>query len=127
MKLKVYLSGGMKSGWQQQFINISDSNLIEFFDPSKHGLTDSKEYTVWDLFYTKNCDILFAYMEESNPTGFGLMLEIGYAKALGKTIILVDEKSKKDENFARSFKIVRESATIVFETLDEGIEFLKSF
>jgi nucleoside 2-deoxyribosyltransferase len=132
MKNKIYLSGGMKSGWQQIvktafYIPTSGTYWFEFFNPANHNLSDSKEYTAWDLFYTKHCDILFASMEESNPSGFGLALEIGYAKALGKTIILVDEKSKTDESFAGKFKIVRESSTVVFEDFDKGVEFLESF
>ena len=133
MKLKVYLAGGMKSGWQDKVrrkiyaANSEKFDRFEFFNPSTHGLTDSKEYTTWDLFHVQHCDIVFAYMEEANLSGYGLALEIGFAKALGKTIILVEEKSKTDESFARKFAIVRESATVVFEELDKGIDFLKRF
>ena len=44
-------------------------------------------------------------MQKDNPSGFGLTLEIGYAAALGKQIILVDEKSSFDEIFEQKFKI----------------------
>jgi len=80
---------------------------------------------LWDLFYVEKCDILFAYMQEDNPSGFGLTLEIGFARALHKPIILVDEKSNNDKTFERYFKIVRESASIVFEDINDGINFLK--
>ena len=123
--MKVYLSGGMKSSWQS-FV-IGDCDGFEFFDPRRHGLSDPHEYTIWDLEHVRQCDIVFAYMESTNPSGIGLTLEIGYAKALNKTIILVDEKSCVDSEFEKRFRIVRCSADIVFNTLEDGIEFLKSF
>ena len=64
-------------------------------------------------------------MQEENPSGYGLTLEIGYAKAINKPIILVDEKSDAKSKFSRYFKIVRESSTVVFDNLEEGVELLK--
>lgn len=126
MKTKVYLAGGMnKSNWQGKVIKTVGKKGFLFYNPREHSLSDSKQYTFWDLFYVKQCDILFAYMQDTNPSGIGLTLEIGYAKALSKSIILVDEKSKNDSTFARRFKIVQQSASIVFENLDEGVNFLK--
>jgi nucleoside 2-deoxyribosyltransferase len=125
--LKVYLAGGFNSGWQDK-VREELKNKVIFFDPRFHGLEESaSQYTTWDLFHVKNCDILFAFMEATNPSGYGLSLEVGYAKALGKTIILIDEKSLKEKPFDRYFKIVRESSDSVFDTLNDGIKFLKAF
>lgn len=126
METRVYLAGGMnESNWQQKVIdNVGKKNFV-FYNPREHSLTDSEEYTFWDLFYVKQSDILFAYMQSDNPSGIGLTLEIGYARALDKSIILVDERSKVDEAFANRFQIVRESSTIVFDNLKDGIDFLK--
>lgn len=124
---KIYLAGGLKSNWQE----IVEGNLSDqfiFFNPRNHGLeTDSKYYTVWDIHHIKKCDIMFGYMEASNPFGYGLALEIGYARALNKTIILVNDKSKVDDAFDRYFKIVENLADIVFENLDDAIDFLRRF
>lgn len=126
MKTKIYLAGGInKSNWQQKVIDDVGQKDIVFYNPGKHELTDSKEYTFWDLHYVKQSDILFAFMQRDNPSGIGLALEIGYARALDKPIILVDEKSKSDEDFANRFEFVRESSTIVFNKIEEGISFLK--
>ncbi len=126
METRVYLAGGMNdSNWQQKVINDIGQNNFVFYNPREHSLTNSTEYTFWDLFYVKQSDILFAYMQSDNPSGIGLTLEIGYARALDKSIILVDERSKNDAAFANRFKIVRESSSIVFDNLDEGINFLK--
>ncbi len=127
MKTKVYLSGGMNDlNWQKLVIDSIGCDSYTFFNPREHQLEDSKQYTFWDLYYVEKCDIVFAYMEETNPSGYGLTLEIGYAKALNKPIILVDEKSKNTGSFAKYFKIVRESSTIVFDNLQEGIALLKN-
>lgn len=126
MKTKVYLAGGMnESNWQKKVIETINSENFVFYNPREHSLTNSTEYTFWDLFYVKQSDILFAYMQSDNPSGIGLTLEVGYARALDKSIILVDERSKNDETFANRFKIVRESSTIVFDNLEDGINFLK--
>ena len=75
----------------------------------------------------RSCDIVFAYMEASNPSGYGLTFEIGIAYALNKTIILVDERSEKDAFFEKYFKIVHSPSSAVFQDLQEGINFLMKF
>lgn len=124
--MKVYLAGGMKSDWQSILINKFQDNFI-FFNPQDHQLDNSKEFTTWDLHFINQSDIIFAYLQNDNPSGFGLTLEVGYAKALNKTIILVDERSKNDIHFSSFFKIVRESANVVFDNFDDGINFLERF
>ena len=124
--LKVYLAGSLDSDWQSNVITRFKDNFI-FYNPKDHNLNSSLEYTTWDLFYLKKSDIIFAFMEKNNPSGFGLTLEIGYAKALSLTIILVDEKSLDDYTFNDKFRIVRDSATIVYDSLEDGLQFLSSF
>ena len=127
MKTRIYLAGGLNdSDWQNKVMAATGTGNFVFFNPKEHLLTDSREYTIWDLFYVRNCDILFAYMGKNNPSGFGLTLEVGFARALDKPIILVDEKSETDKDFENKFKIVRESASIVFNNLNEGLGFLKN-
>jgi hypothetical protein len=126
-KPTVYLAGGMNhSDWQSEIESTLEEKFI-FFNPRKHNLEMPQAYTVWDLHFVKKCDILFAYMERNNPSGFGLTLEIGLARGLDKTIILIDEKSKFDEKFANYFRIVRESSSIVFDNFTDGLIFLEKF
>ena len=125
-KAKVYLAGGMKSGWQDNIIERFKNKFI-FFNPRDHKLDNPIEYTLWDLHFVKESDILFAFMEKENPSGFGLTLELGFAKALNKTIILVDERSAVNESFANRFKIVRESSSVTFNNIEDGIKFLDRF
>lgn len=127
LKTKVYLAGGFRTNWQEQ-VKTSCGDSLLLFNPREHGLEiNSKQYTAWDLFHVKHCDIFFAHMEATNPSGLGLCLELGYAKALGKTIVLVDGKSLEDESFAKYFEIARESADVVFDKLEDGIKYLSTF
>jgi nucleoside 2-deoxyribosyltransferase len=124
---KVYLAGGLATNWRRSIIDEMGDFFI-FFDPQNHGSEScSKEYTNWDLFHVKQCDIIFAYMEKDNQSGYGLTLEIGYAKALDKLIILVDERSSIDTKFSRFFRIVQESASITFDDIEKGKSYLKKF
>ena len=120
----IYLSGGHRSGWQD-FI-VRSAGRFEFIDPSKNGLSDSKAYTSWDLYSIDKCDIVFAYFESTNPSGYGLALEVGYAAAKVKHVIFVDEKSESDQNLSKYIKIIREASDAVFESIDEGVNYLKS-
>jgi hypothetical protein len=125
-KAKVFLSGGFKSDWQSKVIEAIGDQFI-FFNPRQHGLEHSDFYTTWDIHFVKECNILFAYMEESNPSGYGLAFELGVAYSLNKTIILVDEKSKEEPTFAKYFKILYKPSGVVLTNLPEGIEYLKKF
>lgn len=125
-KLKVFLSGGFKSNWQNKIIERYNDEFI-FFNPREHGLDDPDQYTIWDIHFIKQCDILFAYMEETNPSGYGLAFELGLAYGLNKTIILVDERSKKDDVFRNYFRIMYKPSNIVFDNFEDGVKYLKAF
>ena len=125
-KPKIYLSGGFRSNWQKRVIDAL-GNSCTFFNPREHNLNNAQEYWTWDIHFVRECDIVFAYMEADNPSGYGLMLEVGLAYGLNKTIILVDEKSKFDEDFSKYFKIVSSTANVYFEDIDKGVEYLMMF
>lgn len=125
-KQAVYLAGGMSSGWQNLIMSKLHGQFT-FYNPAEHAIENGEEYTAWDLHYVRCSDIVFAYMEESNPSGIGLSLEVGYARAMGKTVILVDERSAVDPVFAHRFHIVRETATITLNSLEHGLRVLLSF
>jgi len=125
-KAKVFLSGGFKSNWQSNLITNLENEFI-FFNPREHGLEHSDFYTTWDIHFIKECDILFAYMESTNPSGYGLAFELGVAYALNKTIILVDEKSMEGDSFAKYFKILYKPSGVVLNKIEDGIEYLRKF
>lgn len=121
--LTVYLAGGFHSGWQDSIIKVFPN--FHFFDPRTHNLKDEKQYTLWDLTAIRQSDWVFAYLEKDNPAGFALALEIGYAKALDKFVLLVDEKSPSDERNRRYLGMVRSTSDIVFDSFEEGLKYME--
>lgn len=123
-KKTVYLSGGHHSGWQTRVKSCVEK--FNYLDPSQTGITDPTLYTEWDLNALRNSDIIFAYFEKSNPSGYGLALEIGYAASSGKFVILVDEKSPNTPDIACYLKIIHKTANVVFSDFDEAVNYLKN-
>ena len=124
---RVYLAGGMNSKWRSVItkrLEGSASNFI-FIDPMDNNMKNPDQYTFWDLRSIEQCDILLGYMEQSNPSGYGLNLEIGYAKALGKTIVLVvPDDFTRDDDRSRYFGMARVCADVVVKTLSDAADFL---
>lgn len=117
MKPTVYLSGGMHSGWQDVVkAAVPDA---DYFDPREHGLAKAEDYTRWDTDAIKESELMFAFLEESNPSGAGLAYEVGYALASGVHVIFVCEKRD------RYFDIVKSASHECYTTLANGIEALQ--
>lgn len=110
----VYLAGGMKDGWQERIVPFLDGH--EILDPRSWGSPDPAVYTARDLEGIRKADCLLVHMSSSNPSGFGLSVELGYAYALGKRIIFCDEI----EGDWRSgyFGMHRQMATVVCRDLE---------
>ena len=119
-KNTVYLAGGFHSNWQEKVILSLKGWTVH--DPSSHNIQNPSEYTDWDLKAIQNSDVILAYMEKDNPGGYALALEIGYAKALGKKILLVEEHKDKDRQ--KYFEMVRAVADCTFPDIDNAIKYL---
>lgn len=119
----VYLAGGMRSGWQDtlQFDEPLRREGVRFLDPRMHQFEAEGAYTAWDLEAVKQADLIFAFLEADNPSGYGMSLEIGYAKALGKMIIFVEEPGHPQ---SRYLGMCRASATFNVDDLKTGIMLL---
>jgi hypothetical protein len=120
---KVYLAGGLHSGWQDRVSEVIPRFAV--LNPRNHGLTDGAQYTLWDLEAIRRSDLVFAYLEATNPAGYSLALEVGYAKALAKPVVLVDEKSRSSEDTTRHMAMVHALADVTFQTLDDGLNYLR--
>jgi nucleoside 2-deoxyribosyltransferase len=115
--LKIYLAGGMRTrvrvddqgrtydfNWQdvvKQFLKPEH----EVLDPRDHNTKEFTEYSFLDVLRIRQCDVLIGYIEEEHPGPYGLAGEIAYAKGLGKTTLLINEKHEDryirfTENFA---------------------------
>lgn len=120
--IKVYLAGDMRSGWQDRITKLLPKT-IKISDPRKKPKEYEKTpalYTQWDLSEIRKADIVLAYMCGSNPSGFGLSLELGYACALGKTIIFLDA-IKKDFR-SGYFGMARSVSTTIVHTFKDAAQ-----
>lgn len=115
--MNIYLAGGLKTDWQDRVMDAVPNHI--YFDPRSHGLVDPREYAEWDLRHVIKSDWIFAYMERSNPTGYGMCIEIGFAYACNIPIVLVNEQP------GRKWNMVHECCNYVTESFEDGIEFLK--
>jgi len=122
--MRVYLSGGMRTNWQEKVKRACPD--LRFADPMLNGGKIMAEYGTWDMHAVKKCDIVFTYMERTNPCGAGLAAETGYARGLGKTIILVLEKD--NEHVPDRYLLwLAKMADITFDNLDDGIAYLQKY
>lgn len=121
--IAVFLSGGMRSNWQDTVIRaFEDMPYVKFIDPSKHGLTNEYDYVPWDIAGVMNADYVFAYMEADNPGGHGLCFETGFANGEGTPVLFVDQSS---ENVRRQFAFVRLMSAFCTNHLEDGIKELR--
>lgn len=98
---KVYLAGGMSTEWRERIIKAHPE--YTYYDPTSHGLVDPKEYTVQDLNWILDSDVIIAYLEDTNPYGYNMAFEYGVAFFMSSVktqleeqefgfLILIDEK-----------------------------------
>jgi nucleoside 2-deoxyribosyltransferase len=116
----VYLAGGMHSDWREQ-VKMGVQHTVNFFDPCTHGFKSEDAYTFWDIQAIRKSDIVFAYMEPDNPSGVGLAFEIGYAVALGRSVIFVDQSSEETRKY---WGMCRAASTVTTTSITEGIHLL---
>ena len=124
--MKIYLAGGLRTNWQEKLITALPN--ITFISPlDKNDKTMSVyEYGTWDLHYIKQCDLVFAYMERTNPSGIGLGCEIGFAFGIGKTVITVLEPDNEHMKDAY-LQFIKKVSHLCFDNLEQGINYLRNF
>jgi nucleoside 2-deoxyribosyltransferase len=93
--VNIFLAGSLDNEWRQD-VKASILDLrgdVVFFDPTEHLMHDPKHYTQQDLTALVNCDIVFARVEMALRNYAAVAFQLGFAHALGKKIILVNEKN----------------------------------
>jgi nucleoside 2-deoxyribosyltransferase len=112
----IYLAGGMSTGWQDRVSPLLAGH--ELLDPRSWADPDPTIYTELDLAAIRRADALLVQMGSDNPSGFGLSVELGYAKALGKRIVFLDEIS--GDWRSRYFGMHRVMSDVVCTTLEKA-------
>jgi nucleoside 2-deoxyribosyltransferase len=92
--MNIFLCGGLKSDWQDEVKDgvLSLRQDVEFFDPREHRMHDPKHYTRQDLEAIIECDIVIAKIEITEPAYANFTFQLGFAIALGKKVILINER-----------------------------------
>jgi len=111
---------------------LIEHSSFKFYDPKEKEYINGErknlslqDYVTWDLYHIKKSDIVFVYIERTNP-GVGSIAELGYARGLGKTIIAVIEKEHEHIE-DRYIDFIRPMCDVVFDTLQEGIDYLHTY
>ena len=90
-KLKIYLSGKTPSQWQDRvkerhpqydYIHRKSIDYFNSFDDARESFKA--------IGY---CDVVFAYLENTEQADYNTALEMGFAHSLGKKIIMVSERT----------------------------------
>jgi nucleoside 2-deoxyribosyltransferase len=129
--LKIYTAGGFHGEWREAIKKeLKDKFIIidpldkETDSKGERKNLDFKEFTAWDLWAIRTADIVFVYAERTNP-GQGYIVEAGYAKGLGKTVILVREPNNEHMK-DRYLSFIDCIADYVTDDFDDGLGFLAS-
>jgi nucleoside 2-deoxyribosyltransferase len=117
----VYLAGGMYNDWRTRVKKYCPQ--FTYLDPMEHDLKNAQEYTIWDLLAVRNADLIFAHQDSENPAGYGTNLELGYAFALGKFIIFVNEMKEEDERHPW-FGMAESVSNVAFYEMEPALELL---
>jgi hypothetical protein len=90
--MNIYLAGGMQGGWSDQLRNFPWLYDINWLDPRDwaEDCPTPRDYTARDLAEIRSADLVVAHMDSSNPSGYGMSFEVGYAVALGKPVVYWD-------------------------------------
>lgn len=123
MKFKIYAAGGFTDAWQNKIKVLFPE--FEILDPRtwQHPLPEI--YTQRDLQAIRNSDLVLAYMNSANPSGYGVSIEIGYAYGIGKHIVFLD---MLDVDWrSKYFGMARSMANAVFYDFDSCEQYIKDF
>ena len=129
-KIKIYTAGGFHGNWRERF-NKALGDQFTILDPFSKEFDSIKgerkrlsyeKYSAWDLWAIRTADVVFVYSEKTNP-GQGYIVEAGYAKGLGKTVVLVREL-ENEHMLDRYLQFIECVADFVCNDFDEGMEFV---
>lgn len=111
--MKIYLAGGTRGNWRE-LLELNNQNTHEFFNIMGIQRKSLSEIARLEMTWLRSCDGVLAWFPEDNPSGIGLAAELGYAKALGKTTVLVYDHLHKRVEWLRhivDFEHKREPGT----------------
>ena len=106
-------------------LNEYEISSFIFVDMYKFNLTQERQMMEQAMTDIDNCDILIA---ETSDKGIGIGIEVGYAKAKGKTVIYLHQKDTEHSTTVSGisdFQIVYIDTTDLKTQLTDTIEKIK--
>lgn len=119
----VYLSGEVSSGWQENVVNGAPGPV--YLNPMAPRLTEPQAHMPWRLAAVRTSDWVFANPANTFADVCAVAFEVGYAQALGKQIIVVDN-GDTNSPIAPCLQLLRQSADVPVKTIEEGIQYVKN-
>lgn len=105
--MRVYLAGGLQTNWQEKAARLLQHNNpgINVLDPKslKSRNLPIEEIADIERDWIVTSDIVLAFLEADNPLPMGLCAELGFAHALGKQTLLVDEYNNQKSRWLAQF------------------------
>lgn len=120
-KPKIYLAGGLKTNWQQPLIELL-SPYFEIYNPMDLYGLDIREVARTEKSWLEDSDFVLAYLEKTNPTGFGLAFELGFALARHTPSVFVNEWDSRTGEWAEEI-----SGSHIVKSLSEAVEYARQF
>ena len=115
--MNVYLAGGFYSGWQDRVKQEAPQH--DYYDP-RVDTDQLRNFNIaqQDFAGVDWSNLVFAYFERDNPSGIGLALEVGFAVARYKRVIIID-------NHDRLHGFLATCGERIYTNLDSAIAYLR--
>lgn len=134
-RVVVYLAGsiGDDDRWRPFVMQSLEGLNVEFLSPVDRGISYSykamkraneknRVFLHCDYLKIDRADIVFAFLHSGPSRHSGTSAEIGYSKAKGKTILLVNDMPQTE---AFLYEFVHRSADEFFTKLSDGVDYLR--
>lgn len=108
MSNRVYLGGGFRGNWHERVEKALGPEFLSI-SPKDSGLKSPEWFTPMDLGLIELSDIMFVYLQTSNP-GLNVIFEAGYAKRAHVPIVVA-----MDEDYCTSRGIPERYIGMLFE------------
>ena len=113
------LIGNALEGACENFVSISplrcESPNEDGMYPVEYEWAFAHEVTEKNKLDVQRCDAVLAYLPDGNPLSIGTILEIGWARGMGKPVILVT-----NSDMVLNHPIIMADVPFRFDTRDKG-------
>lgn len=117
LRAKVYIRDAKEIDQASPAIDENDMD-----DTAVKAMSNSRGITTRDRFDCLNCDVLFVNLLDTDTVSVGTVMEIAWADAVRKPIVLVIE----EEGNIHDHAMIRESIGFRVPTVREGVEIVKA-